>query len=233
MVGETEVNSYFLQGSDEGAQSALNIAVDSLNSYNERFGIYPYTELDLVSTPMQALGMEYPGITAISTELYNPYGDISGTPTSVYLESAVAHEVAHQWFYNMVGNDQVDEPWVDEAIVQYVTGLYYKDMYGQGGYDGFKNSWMDRWGRVEFADTPIGLPAADYDSKAYGAIVYGKGPLFVDALAEEMGQKVFDAFLRDYFETNKWGIGTAESFKELAESHCGCDLTALFDEWVY
>jgi hypothetical protein len=233
MVGETKVNSYFLLGSDEGAKAALGIAVNSLISYNARFGVYPYTELDLASTPMQALGMEYPGITAISTMLYNLNGDISGTPTRVYLESAVAHEVAHQWFYNMVGSDQVDEPWVDEAIVQYATGLYYKDVYGEDGYEGFKNSWNDRWGRVEFADIPIGLPVADYDAKAYGAIVYGRGPLFVDALADKMGQEVFDAFLRDYFETNKWDIGTAAEFKEFAESHCDCDLSDLFEEWVY
>jgi hypothetical protein len=232
-IGKTEVNTYFLQGSEQGAKNALNIAINSIRSYNERFGVYPYTELDLVSTPMQALGMEYPGITAISTELFNLEGDFSGTPTSVYLESTVAHEVAHQWFYNMVGSDQVDEPWVDEAIVQYVTGLYYKDMYGQAGYEGFKSSWMDRWARVEFEDIPIGLPVADYDSREYSAIVYGRGPLFVDALAEAMGQDVFDAFLKDYFETNKWGIGTAKGFMELAERHCDCDLSALFEEWVY
>ena len=48
-----------------------------------------------------------------------------------------------------------------------------------------------------------------------------------------MGQDVFDAFLKDYFETNKWGIGTAKGFMELAERHCDCDLSALFEEWVY
>jgi hypothetical protein len=233
MVGETRVNSYFLLGSQVGAQDALDITIDALESYNERFGVYPYTELDLVSTPMQALGMEYPSITAISTSLYDPNGTISGFPASVLLESAVAHEIAHMWFYNMVGNDQVDEPWVDEAIVQYCTGLYYYDVYGPEGYEGFKDSWMDRWSRVEFADIPIGLPVAEYEGSEYGAIVYGRGPLFIDALANAMGQDVFDDFLRDYFETYKWGIGTAQAFQELAELHCDCDLTALFEEWVY
>jgi hypothetical protein len=232
-VGETKVNSYFLLGSDEGAQSVLDIAVHSLESYNARFGIYPYTELDLASTPMQALGMEYPGITAISTMLYDPHGEISGTPTSIYLESAVAHEVAHQWFYNVVGNDQVDEPWVDEALVQYLTGLYYRDVYGEEGYEGFKESWNSRWGRVDFEDIPIGFPVEGYDGIAYGAIVYGRGPLFMDALAEKMGQETFNVFLRDYYETNKWGIGTASEFEELAERHCDCDLSDIFEEWVY
>lgn len=232
-LGETEVNSYHLPGLEDGAEAALEIAVDAIDSFNQRFGIYPYTEMDLVSTPMQALGMEYPGITAISKELYNLNGQIGDVPTSIYLESAVAHEVGHMWFYNMVGNDQVDEPWVDEAIVQYITGLYYQDVYGSEAYEGFKDSWIDRWSRIEFADIPIGLATADYDGREYSSIVYGRGPLFIDALAQEMGEEVFNSFLRDYFETNKWEIGTAKSFRELAESHCSCDLTALFEEWVY
>jgi len=52
-------------------------------------------------------------------------------------------------------------------------------------------------------------------------------------LAEEMGPGAFDEFLRDYYESNKWGIGTSEVFRQLAEQHCQCDLTALFEEWVY
>jgi aminopeptidase N len=80
---------------------------------------------------------------------------------------------------------------------------------------------------------PIGLPSGAYAQDEYGPIVYGRGPLFVTALAEEMGQEAFDEFLRDYFASHKWGIGTGDAFKQLAERHCRCDLTALFQEWVY
>jgi aminopeptidase N len=232
-IDEVTVNSYYLLGSEKGARNALDVTIDSLDSFSNRFGHYPYTEFDIVSTPMQALGMEYPGITAIYTGLYDPNGEVSGLPAPIWLESAVAHEVGHMWFYNTVGNDQVDEPWVDESIVQYVTGLYYADVYGIEAFEGFKDSWLDRWSRVEFEDIPIGLPVAEYEGKEYGAIVYGRGPLFIDALAEEMGKEVFNEFLRDYYQTHKWGIGTAQNFRELAEEHCECDLTALFEEWVY
>jgi aminopeptidase N len=39
--------------------------------------------------------------------------------------------------------------------------------------------------------------------------------------------------MRTYFQNNKWGIGTAANFQELAEESCGCDLTELFETWVY
>jgi aminopeptidase N len=48
-----------------------------------------------------------------------------------------------------------------------------------------------------------------------------------------MGQETFDAFLRDYHESNAWGIVTTEAFRALAEGHCDCDLGQLFEEWVY
>jgi aminopeptidase N len=47
-----------------------------------------------------------------------------------------------------------------------------------------------------------------------------------------MGKEDFDTFLKDYIASNSWGIGTGENMRELAENHCGCDLTPLYEEWV-
>ena len=232
-VDETTVNSYALAGDEEAVSLALDVAARALDSYGNRFGPYPYTEFDVVSTPMQALGMEYPGIVTITSQVYDLSAEVRGLPAHVMMESTIGHEVAHQWFYNVVGNDQIDEPWLDEALVQYVTGLYYRDTYGEQGYDGWRESWYSRWDGLDRAEIPIGLPVRDYEAGAYGAIVYGRGPLFVEALAEEMGQDTFDAFLRDYYQSRAWDIGTGEAFRQLAEQHCQCDLSALFEEWVY
>jgi aminopeptidase N len=233
-VGETRVNSYAFPEREGHALLALQYAVDALGSYSERFGVYPYVEFDVVSTPMQALGMEYPGLVGLGLQLYDPEAEVWGLSSQIMLESSVAHEVGHQWFYNVVGNDQVDEPWLDEALVQYVTGLYYLDVAGGRASQGWSASWYDRWQRADMADIPIGLPSGDYSSGTeYGAIVYGRGPIFMDTLARDMGQETFDQFLRDYYQSHKWGIGTAESFEELAEEHCQCDLSSLFEGWVY
>ena len=232
-VGETTVNSYAPADGMEHAKLAMNVAANALKSYSARLGVYPYTEFDIVSTPMQALGMEYSGMTAIALSLYDPKKTAAGLPTAVQIEAATAHEVGHQWFYDVVTSDQVDEPWLDEAIVQYVTGLYYEDTYGDEAAGSFRDSWYGRWDRVGRADVPIGLPAGDYEGAQYGAIVYGRGPIFVTTLAETMGLETFDAFFRDYFQSHKWGIGTGEEFKALAEEHCECDLTPLFEGWVY
>jgi hypothetical protein len=232
-VGETTVHSYAFAGQKQNAELALQHGASALTAFNARIGDYAYTEMDIVSTPMLALGIEYPGTMGIALRLYDPEAKVSGLPTAVLIESVVAHEIAHQWFYNAVGNDQQDEPWLDEAVVQYITGQYYHDVYGASAAESYRTSWASRWDRVDRANIPIGLAAAEYASEAYSPIVYGRGPFFVTALAEEMGQETFDAFLRDYYQTHKWGIGTGRTFKRLAESHCQCDLTPLFDQWVY
>jgi aminopeptidase N len=148
------------------------------------------------------------------------------------MEATVTHEAGHQWFYNLVGNDQLDEPWLDESLTQFVTWEYFANQYGAGGANGFESSLRGRWARVDDQAIPIGMPVADYEGAAYSAIIYGRGALFFDALREEMGKEDFDAFLKDYVASNSWGIGTGENMKELAENHCGCNLTSLYEEWV-
>ena len=229
-IGEVTVNSYAPESLADGSRDMLDAAARALTLFNEQFGPYPYTEFDLVVTPTLALGVEYPGATAIAARILE--GEY-GAQTSAYLESTIVHEVAHQWFYNLVGNDQLDEPWLDESLAQYVTWQYYERSYGPQAAEGFEASLRGRWQRVNNAPIPIGKPVAAYVGNEYGAIVYGRGAFFFEALKNKMGQPAFDAFLRDYADTFSWEIATTEGLKSLAEKHCSCDLTPLFEEWVY
>jgi hypothetical protein len=232
-VGEITVDSYATAGHEAPARAALQVAEAALADYGEHYGPYPYSKLDVVATSTLALGIEYPGIIAITLREYDPNVDFGGTPVEVMRETTVAHEVGHQWFYNLVGNDQLDEPWLDEALVQYITWRYYAHRYGQGGDDGFRQSLEGRWKRVDKADMPIGLPVSAYTGVEYGAIVYGRGPLFFDALAQKLGQTNMDSFLSDYVQTFQWKNATTAGLKRVAEQHCGCDLTQLFQQWIY
>ncbi len=232
-VGQTRINSYAPAALEDGAQIVLDTAAAALEIYGRRFGTYPFTELDLVNTPTLALGIEYPGMIAVTDRIYDPEGSLGSTPNTIFLESTTAHEVGHQWFYSVVGNDQLDEPWLDESVTQYITWLYYQDRYGASAAEGFYQSLVGRWNRIEQADIPIGLPVSAYDGAEYSGIIYGRGPVFVDKLAQTMGQETFDAFMRDYYARYQWGIADTEKFLSLAQSHCNCDLNSLFAAWIY
>ena len=231
--GEVTIRSYAPAELRDGAQMALEVASQAIEDFSARYAPYPYTEFDIVSTPTLALGIEYPGMIAITSRIYDVSRDYRGTPASVYMESTVAHEAGHQWFYNLVGDDQLDDPWLDEALTQFATLQYYADEYGADGEEGFRKSLEGRWESVGNAKIPIGLPVAAYSGQEYGAIVYGRGPLFFVALRDELGKEVFDQFIKDYTESLSWDIATPEKLKMIAEEHCSCDLTSLFEEWVY
>jgi aminopeptidase N len=231
--GEITIRSYAPSEAKTGTDFAIDVASKAMDVFSKRYAQYPYTELDIVSTPTLALGIEYPGAIAITSSIYDVNSDYRGAPTSIYMESTVAHEVGHQWFYGLVGDDQLDDPWLDESLTQFVTLQYYTDQYGEGGASGFQSSLEDRWERIGKADIPIGLPVAEYQGAEYGAIVYGRGPLFFVELRDEMGTDTFDAFIKEYTESLSWGIATPEFLQSLAEIHCSCDLQTLFDEWVY
>ncbi|HEX9388524.1 MAG TPA: M1 family metallopeptidase [Anaerolineales bacterium] len=231
--GEVTIHSYAPEESTKGAKMALDVASRAIKDYGARYAPFHYTEFDIVSTPTLALGIEYPGMIAITSRIYDVDSDYRGTPTKIYLESTVAHETGHQWFYSLVGDDQLDDPWLDESLTQFATLQYYTDEYGESGASGFEASLNGRWGSVNYEKIPIGLPVAEYSDQEYGAIVYGRGPLFFVALKDEMGAEAFDAFLKDYTETLSWKISTPQTLQSLAEKHCACDLQKIFNEWVY
>ena len=232
-VGETTINSYTFPENTAGTKAALEAASQALGIFNQRLDHYPYTELDIVSTPMLALGIEYPGIVGISLDLYALHDTQQELSPEALLEGVVVHEVSHQWFYNVIGNDQVDEPWLDEAMAQYLTMLYYTDVYGDSTARSYRSSWTESWSRIDQEEIPIGLPAGDYTSEQYQPVIYGRGPLFLMALAEVMGEKTFHRFLRDYYDAYKWETVTTEIFHDTAEQYCRCELDEVFDKWVY
>jgi hypothetical protein len=232
-VGDITIRSFAKEDEKAGAESALEIAAQAVEDFSKHYAPYPYRELDVVATPTLAGGIEYPGLVVIASRIYETADSSADVSARYYLDGVVAHEVGHQWFYNLVGDDQLDEPWLDEAFAQFATLQYFKDEYGSGGENGLRASFESRWDRVNHANIPIGEPVAAYAESEYGAIVYGRGPLFLVALRAKMGNDVFDQFMKDYTTQLSWGIATPQFVQSLAEKHCGCDLAPLFQEWVY
>jgi hypothetical protein len=230
--GSPAIRCFAPPGREAAADFAMEIAARAIAGFARRFGPYPYEAFTVLAGPLATLGIEFPGLTVIGERIFSLEGGAEGVPMRTMLEATVAHEVAHQWFYNLVGSDQAREPWLDEAAAQYATRLYYLDRYGEEAADAYADSWWSRWGRVDRALTPVGLPASDYSAKEYGAIVYGRGPLFLETLASSMGGGAFDRFLKRYVERFSWRIARGADFQAAAEEQCGCDLDALFAAWV-
>jgi aminopeptidase N len=219
-------------GGDEAAGLALETARAALRIFTRILGAYPYSRLLLVPVPLQgAYGSEFPGAVLLASRAYDLSLVERGVSARVLLESTVAHEVAHQWFFGTVGSDQVQEPWLDEGLAQYATWLYYRERYGPAAAEQVRSSFESRWERVGNKPIPIGKPVAGYTMEEYGAVIYGRAPLFLLALSGELGETAFLGLLRDFTRRYRWRMATGEEFLAMAEERCGCSLRELAGIW--
>ncbi len=220
-VDDVAVHLWFLASHEDDTARVMEAATFQLELLGELVGPYPYTELDLVDLPGAFGGIEYPGLVTI------------GTLGGPWIIEPVVHEVAHQWFYGLIGDDQVDEPWLDEAFATYATALYYEHAYGEGRATGYLSDFREIVSDHPEGDRPIGLGVGAYERRSYSVLVYLKGALFYQELRHELGDEAFYRFLRRLFQEYRYGVLKAEQFQAAAEGTCSCELDPLFDRWVY
>jgi aminopeptidase N len=229
-VDGVTVRSFYLPADETGGKRALQVASDALKVYSRRFGPYPFAELDVIETATRASGIEYPGLVVIADRLYQQADEGS------YFDFVVAHEVAHQWWYSLVGDDQVNHPWLDESFVGYSVILYYEDTFGKSIANRvLKDVFEDSYQKLvqEKRDQKVDQPVAAFTEQDYGAVVYLKGPLFFKALREAMGDAKFDAFLKTYFNQNRYGIATPERLLAAAESVADkATVRSIYSKWI-
>lgn len=221
-AGDVFLHAWVLPDHEDDLQGVLDAAVIQMQLLSELIGPYPYTELDVVDAPGAFGGIEYPGLVFI------------GTLGSSRIIGPTIHEVAHQWFYGLIGDDQLYDPWLDEAAATYAEALYLEHTFDMGRATGFLTDLRALLRQHPDPTFPIGLGVGEYDSPSdYGLFVYYKGALFFDALRRELGDRVFFTFLQMYYQRHRYGIADAHDFQAAVEETCECDLTDLFNLWVY
>lgn len=231
-VGETTVHSYSLPGSEPGGEDALQVGTRSLEIYNRQFGQYPSTELDIVEAPMRnAGGVEFPGIVLIESSRYK-------VAKSDAFITTVAHEVAHMWWYSVVGNDIFTDPWLDEALTTYSSILYYEFTNGSQAYNGLRDFYQQRYERLVDSgnDDRVANSLTYFENEhpeRYGPVVYSKGALFFGAVREEIGDKAFFEALRDYYQKKQYQVAKPDDLLSAFERASGGNLDDLYQEWLY
>ncbi|MBX3002077.1 MAG: M1 family metallopeptidase [Caldilineaceae bacterium] len=224
----TRITSYWLPEYEPAGRAALQHTAAALRIYSDRFGPYPYSDLRVAMAPISIRGMEYPQVSLLGVQLYGQYRN--------ELEIRTAHEVAHQWWYQLVHNDPVNLPWMDEGLAEYSSKLYYEAMRGQSVADLLQ---LQRWQAVidglvsRGEDAPINQPVMAYaNSRVYESVVYGKGALFYAAIRQSLGDRQFDQFLRDYVDEYSHRIATPEDLLTLLRRYNPQVADSLYRTWI-
>lgn len=201
------------------ADAVLNTAARAVKLFSKLFGPYPYKTLRIVETGRQQ-GQEYSAMVGVGTTLYDNY---PGRGSRHDLIATTVHEVSHQWWFNVVGNDQIRTPWLDEAFAR-VSELRFYQTY----YDNDSDWWFTYYVAGRKPKGAIDLSLAEYeDSGAYISAVYQRGLLFLNDIRKKIGRQKFDAMLRDYYTSQQYKIASQDAFFDALARHSNEDFSAL------
>ncbi|WP_433244397.1 M1 family aminopeptidase [Actinomadura nitritigenes] len=202
-----KVNMYWVSGiGQSSAQQMLSLATSAIDAHSGRFGAYPYGEVDaILDNNFWFGGMEYPGFVL----------DLVSTV-------ALPHELAHQWWYGIVGDDEYDHPWLDEAFADYATDLY-RGISGAGCWNSV--SWAS-------SDEKITNSMAYWDahSSRYSTVVYDYGKCALHDLQRVIGDSAMANLLKTYAASHWYGISTTAEFKKAAQAATTTDLTSFWTQ---
>jgi hypothetical protein len=203
--GGVRVRSYWAPNtSAAGVRLTRRDGAAAVDRFGAEFGRYPYGEIDLVMTGGFGGGMEYPGLLLLGTTDEG---------------SAVVHEVAHQWWYGIVGNDEYGAPWLDESFAQYANARFH--------------GWETRgcWSEVEWPSDRTALT----NSMAYWAahrgeyhLVYSAGSCALADLERTLGAGTMARLLKRYAHDHWYGVSTTADFKKAAQAVTEKDLNPFW-----
>jgi hypothetical protein len=201
-AGDTRIIVFVRSGAPSGSGAAiLDAAKRAVIRFEELVGPYPYPDL-LIGQTGGGYGLESPAHVWIP----------SSTAAS-NIRYLVTHEIAHQWFYATVGNDQTSEPWADEAAADFIT------RYALG---------MRRSSRCS-AGT-LDRTIYEYSSACYFETVYIQGGNFLDDIRRrgDVADADFWAGIRDYYATWRFRIGGTRQLLDTIDRHTPVDLAASY-----
>jgi aminopeptidase N len=214
-------------GKREQGRFALDNAVKLLGYYNDYFGVkYPLPKLDLIAVPGGFSGaMEnWGGITFFeSTLLFDPSSSAEAARRGIF--SILAHEMAHQWFGDLVTMGWWDNLWLNEGFASWMQVKAAEQFYPQW------QTWLNSDGAKQYAmgldarrtSHPIQQPVADHSEAmaAFDGITYSKGQAFIRMLESYLGEEPFRDGIRAYMAAHGYGNTTTADLWQALESAAG------------
>ncbi len=229
-VGDTLVQYFYYN--DDNYEFNLQTAVDSLNTFSELIGEYPYSVLNIVKCNFLHGGMEYPMLVYISDVI-----EVQQEYTNV-----IIHEIAHQWWYGVVGNNQLAYGWLDEGLAEYSTAIFYKinpqydvtydDVVGNAlsAYLLFCDVYREVY---ETLDTSMNRNVLNFNTDTeYVYLSYVKGLLMFDAVSELIGDKKMEKCLQQYYDEFSMKFATPNGLIKSFEKSSGKDLQSYITSWL-
>ncbi|NUN70204.1 MAG: T9SS type A sorting domain-containing protein [Bacteroidetes bacterium] len=212
-----EILNYVLPEHEAEARPVLAKTVDMLRIFTPLFGPYPFLREKYGHAEFTGGGMEHQTMTSLG----------------VYDEEIVAHELAHQWFGDMITCRSWSDLWLNEGFAEYSTGLYLERMYGTARLRQYMAPLM---ASAAAASGVLGRPDTTRPGALFNfALMYAKGAAVLQMLRHVTGDSLFFRILRTYagHPPLMYATATTQDFRDICEQVTGTDLGYFFRQWVY
>ncbi len=218
-----EILNYVLPADSALARVQLARTIPMLEVFSDLFGLYPFiTEKYGHAQFGWAGGMEHQTMTSLGKLAKDGFA-----------EDLVAHELAHQWFGDMITMRSWRDIWLNEGFATYSVALFREQWYGTGSYQAYMDSRMTgarmAFGTLSVSDT-LNVP-----SLFNGNLVYSKGASVLHMLRHVVGDSLFFPALKSYATDSRFTFKNAstEDLQQVFETVSGMDLSSFFQQWVY
>lgn len=215
-VGAVTVELYTLATTNRGsAARAMQDATQAVALFTELYGPLPYDRLVVAEGDFED-GLELSGMVFVSRDWFVGW---NGDPVH-WLSVITVHEVAHQWFYALLMNDQGNAPYLDEALATYSELLYFES---QSVADTW---WQFRIAPYRGSTDPVDATVYEYTNwRPYINAVYFRGAMMLDEMRARLGDDLFFRWIKQYVADNREGVVRPQDFWG-ALSRFGYDSTA-------
>lgn len=229
-VNGVQYSTYLRDANKNKSEAYVKVAARILGFYSEKFAPFPYEKMSIVETPLPPfLGGVGPASMMMLHEGMVAQPDVP--------EALLAHELAHQWFGNLVPINMMDpgyNQWLSEGFATYCDALYTEKTQGHEAFV----KHMKKYGQLYFhfavlfpknmgsiRDTIPGTPP-------YRPVVYEKGALVLHALRKVMGDEKFFDLMKRFVGTYRDKPSVVDDFRRMASDVAGQDLSWFFSEWL-
>ena len=232
----------------------LALANDVSNAFDYmtgQFGRPPLTRLTVSPIP-GSFGQGFPGLIYLSTLSYIDASERPARARTSYVQTFFndvldVHEVAHQWWGNLVTAAGYQDDWMMEALADYSSLMFLEKKNGERALDTVLETYRGHLlvkndsGKTLESSGPItwGIRlVSSHSPESWRMITYEKGAWIIHMLRRRLGDERFASMLREICEKYRFRTITTEQFREIAARYVppkssDADLKMFFDYWVY
>lgn len=193
-------------------------AFKAIDFFSDKYGKYPYPEFRIVESYVEGVAIEYSRLIQM--------GQI-GINSAPEQDTVFVHEIAHQWFHALIGNNSETESFLDEGFADF-SKVYFSEKQGDT-MNGFKS--------IQFNDSTVDKAIASTNDEVgdwASPVYYDKGRQAIYQLYRSVGEEKFDAFMKEYFKRYVYQNATIDGLLQTIEDVLGKEArddmkTALYE----